>query len=365
MLLRSEMIINLLRFKNIQMKKITQYLMVLALIFSAQNMLAQDSNEQKIDRLKIEKETIVAEEKEMLKAEVEAIIKRLDSNEISQEEADKLKQEAAKKRALNIENRTVIIDNKIALLARNDKEYFDEFSIFGVTISSNDDSFSFKHKNKPIKYDRRTTSDLVIAFGFNNAILEGEKLDDSPYKFFGSRFFEMGWAWKTRILNESNAIRIKYGFSIQSNGLKLTDNRYFVQNGNETTFEVYPYPLKKAKLNITNLIFPAHIEFGPSRKTQTDSYVRYSTRNQFKMGLGGYFGFNIGTYQKLKYTADGDKSKEKIDKNYNTSDLVYGLSGYIAFNDVGLYVKYELSPLFKDQILDQNNVSLGLRFDMN
>ena len=50
MLLRSEMIINLLRFKNIQMKKITQYLMVLALIFSAQNMLAQDSNEQKIDR---------------------------------------------------------------------------------------------------------------------------------------------------------------------------------------------------------------------------------------------------------------------------------------------------------------------------
>jgi len=339
--------------------------MVLALIISALNVQAQESNEQKINSLKTEKEAIVTEEKAQLKEEVEAINKRFESKEITQEEADALKQEAAKKRALNIENRVAIIDNKIALLKRNNTDYFDEISILGITIASNNDSFKISHKDKPVKYDRRTTSDLVIAFGFNNAILEGEKLDDSPYEFFASRFFEIGWAWKTRLFKNSNAFRLKYGFSIQSNGLKLTDNRYFVQNGNETTFEVYPHSLKKAKLNITNLIFPVHLEFGPSRKRQTDSYVRYSTRNQFKMGLGGYFGFNIDTYQKLKYTVDGDKAKEKIDKNFNTSDLVYGLSGYMAFNGVGLYVKYELSPLFENQTLDQNNVSLGIRFDMN
>ncbi len=44
---------------------------------------------------------------------------------------------------------------------------------------------------------------------------------------------------------------------------------------------------------------------------------------------------------------------------------MYGLSSYIAFDDVALYVKYDLSPIFNDQAIDQNNISLGLRFDVD
>jgi len=29
-----------------------------------------------------------------------------------------------------------------------------------------------------------------------------------------------------------------------------------------------------------------------------------------------------------------------------------------------LYLKYDLNPLFKDNVIDQNNISLGLRFDL-
>ena len=32
-------------------------------------------------------------------------------------------------------------------------------------------------------------------------------------KIGGSRFFELGWAWKTRVFKESNWLRLKYGFS--------------------------------------------------------------------------------------------------------------------------------------------------------
>ena len=49
-----------------------------------------------------------------------------------------------------------------------------------------------------------------------------------------------------------------------------------------------------------------------------------------KIGFGGYAGFNIGERQKLKYEDDGDKVKEKLKNNYNTNDLVYGLSAYRA-----------------------------------
>lgn len=358
------------------MQIITRYLVLIILGLSVMHVNAQDSiqntiNTSKIETLKKFKETIKTEERELLKSEVEAINQRLDRGEITQTEADRLKKEAAKKRALNIENRLAIIDNKIALLDRNDEGYNEnvgETSTLGISIGGDGGSFAgfkIKGRNKHKKYDRRTSSDLVIAFGLNNAIIEGEKLDDSPYKFGGSRFFEIGWAWKTRVFKNTNSVRFKYGYSFQINGLKPTDNQYFVTQGNQTVLEKFQYDLSKSKLSITNLVVPVHFEFGPSKKYERDTYFRYSTRKQFKIGIGGYAGFNIGTRQKLKYKVDGDRIKDKIKRDYNTSNLVYGLSGYVAFGNVGLYVKYDLNPIFKDQVIDQNNISLGVRFDMD
>ena len=52
--------------------------------------------------------------------------------------------------------------------------------------------------------------------------------------------------------------------------------------------------------------------------------------------------------QKLKYKKDGKDVKDKLKGGYNTTDLVYGLSGYVTFGNVGIYAKYDLSPIFKD-----------------
>ncbi len=352
------------------MHKITHYILFIALIFSVQLVAQEENNTEKIRALKEQREKITTQERTYLKTEVEAINKRLNKGEITQDEADKLKQEAAEKRALNIENRTAIIDNKIALLERNDEGYKpndgDE-DLVGFTISDEGTFIGIKIKgeNKPIKYDRRTTTALVLAIGFNNAIIEGEKFDDTPYKIGGSHFFELGWAWKTRVFKESNFLRIKYGFSFQFNGLKADDNMYFVQNGDETNLELHPYDVKKAKLNVTNLVFPVHFEFGPSSKKEYATHFRYSTHRQFKIGLGGYVGFKTGVYQKLKFKEDGEKVKEKNKSNYNTSNSIYGLSGYLAFGGTALYVKYDLNTLFQNQTVDQRNISLGLRFDMD
>lgn len=361
------------------MQNITKLLTVIMLGLSIQYLGAQDTiknpnNQEKIKVLMGQKANVETQEKEALKEEVEAINNRLESGEITLEAADALKKEYAEKRALNIQNRLAIIDNEIELLKRNERVELDvDSSGYYLRIggSENDETnddfiyFGKKERDKPRKYDKRTTSDLVLAVGFNNAIIDGQNLDDSPYKFAGSRFFEIGWAWKTRVLKESNFIRFKYGVSLQFNGLKPKDNQYFVQDGDVTYLEEFPEDLKKSKLTITNLVFPVHFEFGPSKKIERDTYFRYSTSNQFKIGIGAYGGFNIGTRQKLKYEIQGDKIKDKIKRSYNTSDLVYGLSGYLAFDDVALYVKYDLSPIFKDQAIDQNNISIGLRFDMD
>ena len=304
------------------------------------------------------KEEIVKEEKELLKNKVEYINAQLENGSITKEEAELQKKEAAEFHAKNIENRVAILENEMELDSRNHKESgYISLSEKGVSIRVNEE--------RERKYDKRTTSDLVLAVGFNNALSEGQSLNDSDFKIGGSRFFELGWAWKTRVFEESNWLRLKYGFSFQFNGLKPTDNRYFVEDGGLTSLQEFDYDLDKSKFRMDNLVVPVHFEFGPSSKTESEKYMRYSTEGKLKVGLGGYAGFNIGERQKLKYSLDGDKKKDKFKGDYNTSDFVYGLSGYMGWGGATLYAKYDLNPIFQDPNIELHNVSIGLRFDVD
>ena len=329
------------------------------------------SNQYKIEALQELKAKIEKEEREFLKQEIESINQRLDAKDITAAEAEVLKKEAAKKRAANIENRIAIIDNKIALLSRNESGYDAEQrsdGYFAIKFGDDEEEWTaiqLGRKNRPRKYDRRTTSDIVFAFGFNNALIDGQDLGDSPYKIAGSGFMELGYAWKTRIFQNTNFWRLKYGFSFQWNKLDIKDNQFLVNNDDQITLQEFPVELNKAKFRTTNLVFPVHLEFGPSKKIERKNYFRYSTHNRFKIGLGGYAGLNIGSMQKLKYKEDGNRIKDKQRGGFEVNEFVYGLSSYVAWGDVALYVKYDLNPLFKDQAVDQNNISVGIRFDMD
>jgi len=351
------------------MKTIIVTLSLFIFSFAMQEMQAQndsisssskDSVSNKSEFFKKQKQKVIDEEKAQLKLDLEGLAYRLDKKMITADQANVLKKRAAEKRALNIENRISILENQLELNQRNG-DHVNYLAIFdnGKIIDLN------MNNNKPRTYDKRTTSDIVLAAGFNNVISDENSLDNSDFKIGGSRFFEIGWAWKTRVFQNTNWLRVKYGVSFQFNGLKPTDNRYFVENGDLTQLEKFEYDLDKSKFRSDNLVFPVHFEFGPSKKTEGADYLRYSTKSQFKIGIGGYAGFNIGERQKLKYTVDGDKKKDKLKGNYNTNDFVYGLSSYVSLGGTALYVKYDLNPLFKDPNIEMRNISLGLRFDID
>lgn len=314
------------------------------------------------------KEKIIQEEKDALKATVENINARLENSDINEAEAEALKQQAAEKHALNIENRIAIIDNQVELLKRNKKTEEEEGNNYFFRIGSSDDNYSVVYlgpKKKIKQYDKRTISSLVFAFGLNNVITEGESLEDSDFKIAGSRFAELGWAWKTRVFKNTNFLRIKYGVSFQFNSLKPTDNHFYVDTGEQTELQVHPLDLDKSKFRMDNLVVPIHFEFGPSKKNEYDDYFRYSTENQLTVGLGGYAGINLGARQKLKFEEDGEDKKVKLKEDYNTNSFIYGLSGYIGWQGIALYAKYDLNTIFKNNPIDQRNVSLGLRFDVD
>lgn len=355
------------------MSRILTCLSLILAVFCTQNTIGQEWYKDRIEQLNEQKAEISKQEKEALKSEVSYINERLDDGKIDSEEAAKLKEAAAKKRALNIEDRIAIVDNKIALLERNEGAVLqndneltirDEEDGISISLGDNEPWTIFKSRNRPLKYDRRTCSYFVFALGLNNAIIDGESLEDSPYKIGGSRFAELGWSWRTRVFKNSNFLRFNYGFSLQFNGLKPKGNQYFLADNGQVTLEEFEYDLNKSKLRMDNLVFPLHFEFGPSKLRKTEKTIRYSLRNQFRIGLGGYGGFNLGTRQKLKYKRNGERVKDKLKRGYNTSNFVYGLSGYLGFDGVLLYAKYDLNPIFKDAAIEQHNVSLGLRFDL-
>lgn len=357
------------------MKKILLITFILSQVFWCPQISAQENKTaaEKEGSLKQKKEQIITEEKDALKKEVIAINTRFNNGEITAEEAEILKDKAAEIHALNIENKIAILENSIALSERGAvyqdtvntySEEGKEPSRLKIQVFDDEDSMIEITTGQQKKYDKRTRSNLLVAFGFNNAIIEGQSIDKSPYKMGKSKFFEMGWTWSTRVLENSNAIRFRYGFAFQFNGLNPTDNMYFVQDEDLTYLEEFPGSLTKSKLRMDNLVVPIHFEFGPWKKIDKGSYIRYSTRKRFKYGIGGYFGFNLRTRQKLKYSENGSKQKDKITQSYNTSNLIYGLSSYIGVDDFSFYVKYDLNNIFNDPNRKENNISLGLRFDL-
>lgn len=333
----------------------------------------KSENNPVVNNQETSKEKIVQQEKDALLLKVEKINSQLEKGEIDKAEADSLKNEAAEKHARNIENRLAILENANELRKRNSTdEEVDMENKSGLYIGWDPEKndFIFKasinsKKEKKKTYDWRTSMGAHISLGMTDLVGDDNSYGNTPFSVGRSFSSEVGINLKTRVFEKTNFMRIKYGLAIQWNKLTPRGNMYLVDEAGINTLEEFPSDLRKSELRFTNLVIPVYFEFGPSKKIESKDYVRFSTSKQFKIGIGGYGGFNIETMQKLKYKEDGKRVKQKIKKDYNTTDFVYGVGAYVGYGSLSLYAKYDLSPLFKNQDVDQNLLSLGFRVDLD
>ena len=333
-------------------------------------------------------ERITTEEKNALKQEVKAIDDQVESAKISKEKADELKLAIATERANNIENGVAIQQEMLAQLVKDKVEgkFSEEEAQTNkrggtrIVLAGNSDNLGenqtefnlgslkiYNGKKDFIeKKSRRTTSQFVFAAGLNNVVTEGESLNDSDFRVWGSHFYELGFTYNSRILKNHNLLHAKYGLSVMYNNLRATDNRTFVTTGNQTTLQTAAVNLEESRFRNVFLVAPVHLEFDFSgKKTNKDGNSYFKTHDSFRLGIGGYAGVRIKSKQILKYEENGHDIKTKEKGDFNTSDFTYGLSTYIGYGQTSLYVKYDLNPMFKNNNIDQNNVSLGIRFDFN
>jgi hypothetical protein len=346
------------------MRNFTIYLALL-LCLLASKMLGQQTFEKRAKTIASRIETITKEEKAALKIEVEEVNVQLEKGTLTKEQADFKKQQLAQARA-------TIIENKVAVAQEELKNLVQEKVDGKIKEQDSTKRYSFtfrKNKNRDkdkdsIQSEKRTTSQFVLAAGLNNLITDS-KLEDGDYRFLGSHFYELGVSYNSRILKNDNLLHAKYGLSLMYNNLRPTENRSFTVNGNQTDLVVNAINLKDSRFRNVYLVVPVHLEFDFSGNRDSAGKPFFRTHNSFRLGIGGYAGINLKSKQILKYDDNNLKAIEKTRGDFNTTNFIYGLSTYIGYKETSLYLKYDLNPLFKDNAVKQNNVSLGLRFDLN
>jgi hypothetical protein len=318
-------------------------------------------------------ENITKEEKAELKKEVEAVNVELENGKITKEEAEVKKQKLAETRARNIENRVGIEQENLKNLVQQkvDGKLSEENKpnsfpfIFSISSGKNKEKYQRKQDSIAKAPEKRTTSQFVLAFGANNLATDGA-IANSDFSYWQSQFFEWGSTYNTRIFKNDNLLHLKYGFSVMYNTIRPTDNRYFVPGGNgQTNLEVFPYELEDSRFKNVYLVAPLHVEFDFSGNKSKNDNTGFSTHKGVRFGIGGYGGFRIKSKQKIYYDSGDDKVRIKTKGDFNANDFIYGVSSYLGYKSTSLYLKYDLNPLFENNVIDQNNISLGVRFDFN
>lgn len=353
------------------MRNFTLYAAVL-LSFLASRLSAQETFEARAKTIAEKIESITKEEKAVLKIEIEAVNKELEAGTINKEQADAKKLLLAETHSKNIETRVGVAQEELKELVQQkvDGKIQEQFEHDKIVISFSKSKYKNSEKYKKWKDslanapERRTTSQFVFAAGVNNLVTKGA-VANSDYRYWGSHFYEWGVTWNTRLLKNDNLLHLKYGVSLMYNNLRPTDNRYFVVNGNQTDLVDSPIHLEDSRFRNVYIAVPLHLEFDFTKAKERDGKKIFRTHESVRFGIGGYAGVRVKSKQILEFE-DGNRDViQKTKGNFNANDFIYGVSTYVGYKSTSLYLKYDLNPLFKDNAIKQNNISLGVRFDLN
>lgn len=367
------------------MKKI----ILILVLFSTTVALSQERTfEKEVSKISKRIEKITKTQKDSLKMKVLTIDKRLEKGEITKSTADTLKKEVAAYHARRIEKLVGEQERMLQLLVQDktngkiasseEKEVFEDdntFTIgnktFRLNISDDNKNYNEERRKKrwsvKNKRQRSTTTQFVFAMGINNVLNNDDlnSLNDSEYQLWRSRFYELGWTWKTRFSRKPSNFYFKYGVSFLWNNLRLEGNRTHIKNGNMTEIQPFANQLSESRLRHVQMNFPIHLEWDFSKnKTSNSGFVRDRTNESVRFGIGGFVGVKLGTRQYLEYENGSGTSVEEVQfDNFNMNTVNYGLSAYLGYRSTSFYVKYDLNPLFKNTQI--RNISMGLRLDLD
>ncbi len=211
----------------------------------------------------------------------------------------------------------------------------------------------FEHKH--------TKSNLIFDLGLNALVNQKQYLNPAgqpesvDLRTEGSRYVNIGLAWDARLGGQHSPLSLTVGPEFAFNNFMLNGNDKWVNANGRTDVvrETNGHQFQKTKLATSSVNLPLML-----RLQLHDAHYKPT----FTVGAGGFVGYRIKAWTKLKYTSEGTTYKDKQDGSYNMENFLYGLQGTIGYRGLEFFGKYNLNGLFKTNAgPDTQVLSFGLR----
>jgi hypothetical protein len=211
-----------------------------------------------------------------------------------------------------------------------------------------------------IKQERRSgKTRLVLDLGLNALANRGSGAPE--LRTLGSRYVNIGFNTAARLGGKQSPAYVVFGPEFAFNNYMLEGNNKWVNQNGQTSVvpETNGRQYQKTKLATSTFTVPLMLQF---KFREKDARTGRS-RDGFTIGAGGFAGYRLGSWTKLKYFEEGNTYKDKNYGSYNLNDWQYGLQGVIGYRSHALFVKYNLNELFREgQGPKAQTISFGIRF---
>ena len=205
------------------------------------------------------------------------------------------------------------------------------------------------------------SANLIIDLGVNALVNQkqyfapGGQLEPIDLRTEGSRYINIGLVYFARLGGKHSPVSLAMGPEFAFNNFMLSGNNKWVNNNGRTDVvrEIDGRQFQKSKLASSSINLPLmlHLQLSDSHYKST-----------FTLGAGGFVGYRIKSWTKLKYTSNGTTYKDKEDGSYNMENFLYGLQGTIGYRHLELFAKYNMNNLFKAGVgPDTQILSFGVR----
>jgi hypothetical protein len=205
----------------------------------------------------------------------------------------------------------------------------------------------------------RVKTFVVVDLGLNALTNKGSGAPE--LRTLGSRYISLNLDAHVRLGGTHSPAYLIFGPEFAFNNYMLeSNNKWINQNGVTSVVpETNGRQYQKTKLATSTFTVPLMFQLNLREK---DAQTGRRGRSGFTVGAGGFVGYRLGSWTKLKYFEEGNTYKDKNHGSYNLNDWQYGLQGVIGYHGLTFFAKYNLNELFREgQGPKAQTLSFGVR----
>lgn len=205
---------------------------------------------------------------------------------------------------------------------------------------------------------RHNSTNFILDVGLNALTNRGSGAPE--LRTLGSRYVNLGLNANVRLGGRRSPAYLVFGPEFAFNNYMLEGNNKWVnQNGiTSVVLETNGRQYQKTKLATSTFTVPLMLQFSFRERNERTG----RSHPGFTIGAGGFAGYRLGSWTKLKYFEDGSTYKDKNYGSYGLNDWQYGLQGVIGYRSLTFFAKYSLNELFREgQGPKAQTLSFGVR----